>query len=76
MRKPTCSDCCETCANCLKVERYNYKEGGGVDHIPMEGFICIAFACEGWATWMTGNIDKRVDFCEEWRERKERSGSE
>lgn len=63
--------CCANCANKHKPQRYDYKPTGGVDHVPMEGFICSAMAHEGYMIWMTGDIDENVDYCEEWREKGE-----
>ena len=68
-RSPT-NKTCDTCAKCLRVKRYHYRKNGGVDHIPTDEFVCTAFAHEGVAIWMTGDIDRLTDVCEEWTERK------
>lgn len=57
------TECCETCNKCLDLVRYNYGRDGGCDHRIQPGFICLAFADEGQAIWMTG-IKRETGMCE------------
>lgn len=46
----------ENCANCqkaFKAVHYDYS-GPGCKHVDMDGYICMAFADEHKAVWMTG----------------------
>ena len=57
-------ECCANCTKCLKLKHYDYLEHG-VDHIEMDGYVCLIFASEGQATWITG-IDPNKERCEEF----------
>lgn len=64
-------ECCATCNNNYKIEKSDYSHGG-CNHSWPEGFICMAFANEGIATWMVGN-DPNFGRCEVYSpKRKER----
>lgn len=56
---------CQNCRKCLRLMQFDYKPTGGVDHIKQRGFICLAFASEGDAIWMTG-LKPEESFCEEY----------
>lgn len=56
-------DSCETCDKCLDLVQYMYDSDGGCDHFTQPGFICLAFADEGQATWMTG-VKREDEVCE------------
>ena len=57
-------DGCHICKYRLRLERLDYS-GRGCKHKDMEGFICLAFASEGVATWMVG-LDPDDSKCECW----------
>ncbi len=57
-------ECCQNCRLCLKLTQFDYKPTGTVDHVPMRGYICLAFASEGDAIWITGLNPSDTDVCE------------
>ena len=56
------NECCANCTKCLKLVRHHHYHGG-VSHIEYDDFICLAFASEGLAIWMSG-VDPKKDRCE------------
>lgn len=48
------SECCANCRRAYRLEKLDYSKGG-CEHTDMEGYICMAFADEGLASWMVGN---------------------
>lgn len=46
-------ECCTTCARYFKGKKSDYSKGGCKDS-DMDGFICMCFADEDIAVWMTG----------------------
>ena len=57
-------ECCANCTKCLKLVRHHHFVHG-VDHIDYGGYICLAFAFEGIAVWLTGT-DPNKERCEEF----------
>ena len=45
---------CETCDLRKEIEKLDYSNGGCTHSIP-EGYICLAFANEGVASWIVGH---------------------
>lgn len=62
-------ECCATCKRNLKIEKLDYSEGG-CKHSHPEGFICLAFAYEGVASWMVGS-DPENEMCEVYAPKNE-----
>ena len=56
-------ECCSTCTKKLRLEKSDYSQGG-CKHSWPSGFICLAFANEGIATWMIGLDPDSEDICE------------
>ena len=56
------AESCATCKRRLALQRLDYSKGG-CEHTDMEGYICLAFAGEGVASWMVG-IDANSEQCE------------
>lgn len=57
--------CCANCARRYTIHKNDYRPDGKCEHSKPEGFICMAFADEGIATWMVGD-DKEMGACEEY----------
>lgn len=63
---------CNSCKYHYPVTEYFYKLHG-VDHKPMDGFVCAAFAAEeGIMIYMSGLANPSVDFCEMYKKRGEK----
>ena len=67
------SECCRTCKCRLDgVKSDHTLLGSGIDiDSDMDGFICLALACEGIAYWMLG-VDEESGICEMYKERSRR----
>ena len=59
------NECCESCSNCLEIDRIDYRKAGSGEsiHSTTEGFICTAFSNEGVGCWMIG-LDRKTGMCE------------
>ena len=66
------NDGCHNCQYRLKLEKLDYR-GRGCKHTDMEGFICLALAGEGVASWMLG-LDHDDSKCECWKRKEKRDG--
>lgn len=55
---------CANCTKCLKLERHHHHKDG-VAHTECSGFVCLVFASEGDAIWITG-LDPNKEYCEEF----------
>ena len=53
---------CTSCFHRLDLINYDYSDKG-CKHTKMDGYVCLAFADEGKAIWMT-NCDEDTDICE------------
>ena len=62
------NECCATCAKRYKLRISNYHERG-CRTVDADGFVCMAFASCGYATWMNG-ISPESGRCECWTEKK------
>lgn len=62
------NECCATCKNKYMIARNNYRSGGCKTDF-LEGYICMAFANEGIASWMVG-LDPETGMCECYERRK------
>ena len=63
--------CCNNCRKKLRLEEWEYMHSDGgtnVYHTKCDGYVCLAFADEGLAVWMTGT-DPNKERCEVWSER-------
>lgn len=58
------NECCANCTKCLKLT-WHQHHGRGVEHHEMDGYVCLIFASEGQATWLTG-LDPNEEHCEEF----------
>ena len=61
--------CCNNCRKKLRLEEWEYI-GTNVLHTKCDGFICLSFAHDGFAIWMTG-VDPNEGRCEEWERRED-----
>ena len=57
-------ECCANCTKCLKLKRHHHHDHG-VEYIEYDGYICLAFASEGTAVWIT-ELDPNEERCEEF----------
>ena len=55
-------ECWANCRRRYKLTKFDYSHGG-CEHTEMDGYICMAFACEGQAVWMVG-CHEQFDLCE------------
>ena len=62
-------ECCATCRRNLTIARNDYSDGGCRTDF-LEGFVCMAFADEGIASWMVG-LDPETGRCEMWGMRRD-----
>ena len=70
------NECCKTCGNQFEIVRFDYY-GGGCAHTRPEGYVCMAFADERQAIWMTGiQDDGSGDMCECYIPRKKQNQQE
>lgn len=58
---------CETCARRYRLRKSVYSHNG-CEHSEMEGFICMCFANERIAEWMTGVVEE-YGVCEAYQPR-------
>jgi len=63
-------DSCETCARRYKLRKNVYSRGG-CEHEEMDGYICMCFASEGVAVWMTGMVEE-YGICEAYRPKEDK----
>jgi len=59
---------CETCARRYRLRKSVYSRGG-CETTDMDGYICMCFAKDGVAVWMTGNIEE-YGICEAYQPRE------
>lgn len=55
--------CCENCALRYEIRKSDYRPDGRCEHSAPEGYICMGFADERIATWMTG-LNLESNMCE------------
>lgn len=65
-------ECCGTCRYKYTIARNNYRNGGCKTDF-LDGFVCMAFADEGIASWMVG-IDPEIGMCEWWERIRRKIG--
>lgn len=68
------ADTKKSCSNCIhryEIKRLDYHQDGRCEHFAPKGFVCMGFADEGIATWMTG-LNVEGDICEMYRRRPEK----
>ena len=61
------NECCANCSKRLALEKLDYSQGGCKHTKIKDGFICLALANEGVASYMIG-IDENTGQCEEYKE--------
>ena len=61
---------CANCAHKYDIKKLDYLPSGPCKHSTPEGFVCMGFADEGIANWMTG-LNAAGDICEMYRPKQE-----
>ena len=65
---------CSTCVHKYDITKLDYRADGRCEHSTPEGFICMGFADERVASWMTG-LAADNDICEMYRRRPEKESN-